>query len=203
MEIKKLDKKSLDAGALVERRLKETAATLERLANDKQARQTIIKIAEAVIEALRQGRRVFLCGNGGSAADAQHFAAELVGGYTNHNRPPVDVQALTTNTSCLTAIGNDYEYSIVFSRQVEAHAGKGDVVIGISTSGNSVNVLKAMEAAKRRGALAVGMTGMGGARLAKEADLVFCAPSDVTPRIQEAHIAAIHTICELVEEALF
>ena len=126
-----------------------------------------------------------------------------MGGYTNHNRPPVDVIALSTNTSALTAIGNDYEYAVVFSRQVEAHAAKGDIVIGITTSGNSVNVIRAMQAARKVGALAVGMTGKGGGKLVAETDLCFHAPSDCTPRIQEAHITAIHAVCELVEAALF
>lgn len=188
---------------LVKRRLGESAATLRDLALDSDALNQIAQIAGLVVDALKNKKRVLIFGNGGSAADAQHFAAELVGGYTNHNRPPLDVLALSTNTSNLTAIGNDYAYEDVFSRQVQAHARSGDVVIGISTSGNSANVLKALEAAKKLGAVSVGLTGTPGGGLAKGADFVFHAPSGLTPRIQEAHIAAIHAICEIVERELF
>ncbi|MEK7287595.1 MAG: SIS domain-containing protein [Elusimicrobiota bacterium] len=160
-------------------------------------------IAQKVSASLKKGGRVLICGNGGSAADAQHFAAELVGGYTNHNRAPLDVIALSTNTSNLTAIGNDYRYEDIFSRQVEAHARKGDVVIGISTSGNSANVVEAIKVAKKKGVLSVVLTGASGGKMRALADLTLRAPSDSTPRIQEAHIVAIHSVCELVERSLF
>lgn len=188
---------------LIRRRLKESSATLGMASLNEALIASVARVAEAGAACLKKGGRILICGNGGSAADAQHFAAELVGGYTNHHRPPLDVIALSTNTSNLTAIGNDYRYEDVFSRQVEAHAKKGDVVIGISTSGNSANVLAAMKAAKKMRALTVAMTGAGGGKLAGLAQIVIRAPSDSTPRIQEVHITAIHSICELVEQALF
>ena len=158
--------------------------------------------ARAVHRALAAGRRVFVCGNGGSAADAQHFAAELEGRYLLERRA-LPVIALTTNSSTLTAIGNDYGYEATFSRQVEAHARRGDVLVAISTSGNSANVLAAARAARRTGAVVIGLTGRGGGKLAKSADLAVRAPSDRVARIQECHIAAIHAICAAVEEAMF
>lgn len=161
----------------------------------------IEKIARAVIGALRAGRRVYLFGNGGSAADAQHIACELEGRFYRDRRP-LPVLALTTNTSTLTAIGNDYDYSTTFKRLVEAHVRRGDVAIAISTSGNSRNVIEAAVAARRCGATVVGFTGRGGGRLLRKVDLCFRAPTDETPRIQECHITAGHIVCELVEAAI-
>lgn len=204
MELKmKKTRKGNSQQLLVARRLGETSKVLKTLAGDKQAHKIIIEIARVIAGSLRRGGRVLICGNGGSAADSQHFAGELVGGYTNHNRKSLDVIALSANTSNLTAIGNDYDYSQVFSRQVQAHVRPGDVVIGISTSGNSSNVIKAIETAKQARAVSVAFTGAAGGALARAADVVFRAPSPITPRAQEAHIVAIHTICELVEKELF
>ncbi len=158
--------------------------------------------ARAVHRALAAGRRVLVCGNGGSAADAQHFAAELEGRYMLERRA-LPALALTTNSSTLTAIGNDYGYEATFARQVEAHARRGDVLVAISTSGNSANVLAAARAARRIGAVVIGMTGRGGGKLAMTADLAIRAPADHVARIQECHIAAIHAICAAVETAMF
>lgn len=162
---------------------------------------TIVKIASEIAAAFRRGNRVLLCGNGGSAADAQHIAAELAGKF-KLDRPPLPAVALTTNTSVLTALANDFGYDEVFSRQVRALAAAGDVVIGISTSGRSPNVILALEQARAKGALAVAFTGSGGA-LKEAADLCLDVPSSDTPRIQEVHITAGHIICALVEEELF
>lgn len=159
------------------------------------------RIVKAVVKALKAGRRVYLFGNGGSAADAQHIAAEMEGRF-HRERRPWPVLALTTNTSTLTAIANDYDYETTFPRLVEAHARKGDVVIAISTSGNSANVLEAAKRARKLGAVVVGFTGSKGGKLKGVADLCFRAPSDVTARIQECHITAGHILCEMVEEAL-
>jgi D-sedoheptulose 7-phosphate isomerase len=159
-------------------------------------------ITEAIIKAYRGGKKILVCGNGGSAADAQHFTAELVSRF-ERERAALPALALTTNTSTLTAIGNDYGYDVTFRRQVEAFVQEGDVVIGISTSGNSVNVLLALEEAKKRKAFTVGLTRKQGGKLKGAADLCFCAPSDHTPRVQECHILAIHIICKLIEESLF
>ncbi|MBI2070480.1 MAG: D-sedoheptulose 7-phosphate isomerase [Elusimicrobia bacterium] len=192
-----------DAAGLIERRFKESADVLHLLSLDAKAVGVVAAIAREISKCLKAGGRVVVFGNGGSAADAQHFAGELVGGYTNHNRRALDVIALSTNTSNLTAIGNDYHYDEVFSRQVEAHCKKGDIAVGISTSGNSKNVLEAMKVAKKLRVLTVGFTGASGGKLKDLAQITFQAPSDSTPRIQEAHINAIHSICELVEKTLF
>lgn len=158
-------------------------------------------VADLLVDALREGRKVLLFGNGGSAADAQHIACELAGKFYL-DRPPLPAIALTTNTSALTAIGNDYSYDEVFARQVQSLAKPGDVVIGISTSGNSPNVLRGVETAKGLGATTIAFTGQGG-RLEELADYVLSIPSVDTPRIQEGHITAGHIICYLVEQALF
>lgn len=157
------------------------------------------EIAGLLISALRRGNKVLVFGNGGSAADAQHLAAELVSRF-RRNRKALAAVALTTDTSILTAIGNDYGFEQVFARQVEALGEKGDVAFAISTSGNSPNVLKAVSAARRLGLATVGFTGQGGGKLQECVDVCFRVPSDSTPRIQEAHIAAAHALCEVLEE---
>jgi D-sedoheptulose 7-phosphate isomerase len=156
------------------------------------------QIAAAMVRAIRDGRKIMWCGNGGSAADAQHLAAEFVVRF-RHDRRSIASIALTTDTSILTAASNDYGYEHIFRRQVEALGVAGDVVVGISTSGNSRNVYLALEAARRRGAVTVAFTGKGGGKLATWADLLFAVPSTDTARIQEAHILAGHILCEIVE----
>lgn len=160
------------------------------------------EVAERIIRAYREGKKVLLFGNGGSAADAQHIAAEFVGRFYL-DRPALPAQALTVDTSSLTAIGNDYAYELVFARQIEAFGRAGDVAIGISTSGNSRNVIEALRAAKQKGMVAAGMTGESGGQVKAEVDYCICVPSRDTPRIQEAHILVGHILCELVEQALF
>jgi D-sedoheptulose 7-phosphate isomerase len=159
-------------------------------------------VAERMIRAFRAGNKILLFGNGGSAADAQHIAAEFVGRYYL-DRPALPAQALTVNTSSLTAIGNDYAYDQIFSRQIEAFGKVGDVAIGISTSGNSRNVVEALRVARSNGIVTVGMTGESGGQLKEEADYCICVPSSDTPRIQEGHILVGHVLCELVEQAIF
>jgi D-sedoheptulose 7-phosphate isomerase len=161
----------------------------------------IEEAARLIIEVYRGGGKILVMGNGGSAADAQHFAAELVGRY-KRERAALPAIALTTDTSILTAVANDYSYADVFRRQVEAHAKPGDVVIGISTSGNSENVMRALAAARERGARTIALAGGTGGKMRPLADLALVAPSDDTPRIQEAHITFIHIICDLVEGEL-
>jgi D-sedoheptulose 7-phosphate isomerase len=160
------------------------------------------QVADRLIQAFTAGRKVLLFGNGGSAADAQHIAAEFVGKFY-FDRPALPAEALTVNTSSLTAIGNDYSFDQVFSRQVEAFGDAGDVCIGISTSGNSRNVVEAFRVARRKGMVTVAMTGTSGGQLVAEADYCICIPSTDTPRIQEHHILVGHVLCELVEQALF
>ncbi|QEM67081.1 D-sedoheptulose 7-phosphate isomerase [Geobacter sp. FeAm09] len=162
----------------------------------------IAEMAALLTSALKSGGKLLVMGNGGSAADAQHFAAEIVGRFKMERRA-LPAVALTTDTSILTAIGNDYGFEAVFSRQVEALAAAGDVVVGISTSGNSPNVLKAFQAARERGCRTVGLLGRDGGSIKGGCDLALVVPSDDTPRIQEGHIAIIHIVCDLVERSLF
>src|SRR5581483_7426257 len=159
----------------------------------------IAELSEIMAAALLQGRTIFWIGNGGSAADAQHLAAELVGKLRNP-RPALASIALSTNGSVLTALANDDSFESVFSRQVEALARPGDVVIGISTSGNSKNVIRAVRAARALGAFTAGWTGRAGGALARTAQLCLCVPSNDTQRIQEAHIAIGHIVCGIVED---
>jgi D-sedoheptulose 7-phosphate isomerase len=161
----------------------------------------LVTISGVLSRSFLEGHKVIIFGNGGSAADAQHIAAELTGKFY-FDRKPLPAIALTGNTSSLTAIANDFGYDQVFSRQVESLVNEGDVVIGISTSGNSTNVLLALAEGKRRGAVTVAFTGQGG-KIHQYADYILAVPSKDTPRIQEAHITAGHLICYLVEEFLF
>ena len=161
----------------------------------------IEQVVRFIVAAYKAGGKVVLFGNGGSAADAQHLAGELVGRFML-KRQAFPAIALTTNTSTLTALANDYGYEAVFSRQVEALVNDKDVVIAISTSGDSLNVIEAIELAKVKGAKTIGLTGGDGGKLAEVANLVLTVPSDSTPRIQEAHITIGHIVCELVEREL-
>ena len=162
---------------------------------------TLVRIVEAISEALRNGKKVLTFGNGGSAADSQHIAAELMGRFRRERRA-LPAIALTTDTSILTAIGNDYGFEEVFARQVEALGQPGDVALAISTSGNSPNVLTAVQKAREIGMRTIGFTGQQGGRLKDAVDLCFRAPSPSTPRIQEVHITVAHAICEVIEADL-
>lgn len=161
--------------------------------------QILDRIAELLATSLRAGKKIFLCGNGGSAADSQHIAAEFIGRF-KRERPGLPALALTTDTSVLTAVGNDYAFEKVFSRQVEGLGEKGDVLIALSTSGNSKNVLEAVKAAKVKGLATVGFTGAKGGALREAADHCFLAQSHETPHIQEVHITALHALSEVVED---
>ena len=183
----------------IAKRLEESAQIKRAIAESKIGE--IEHIVNLIITAYKMGGKVVLFGNGGSAADAQHLAGELVGKFMLE-RQALPAIALTTNTSTLTAMANDRGYETVFSRQVEALVNEKDVVIGISTSGNSPNVIEAMKAAKIKGAKTIGLTGSDGGKLAEVADLVLTVPSDSTPRIQEAHITIGHIVCELIEREL-
>ncbi len=162
----------------------------------------IVHIAELMARTFDAGHKVVLFGNGGSAADAQHVAAELVGRFMMA-RNALPAIALTTDTSILTSIGNDFAFDQVFVRQIEALVQAGDLAVGISTSGNSPNILGGITAARQKGATTLGFTGLGGGKLKDLADICFCAPSDRTARIQEAHITVWHALCEVVEARLF
>jgi len=162
--------------------------------------ETIVAAARAIIKALKKNGRVYICGNGGSAADAQHIAAELVGRFAR-NRKGLAAIALTTDTSVITSIANDYGYDNVFTRQVEAIVGKNDILWAISTSGWSANVVAAAKLAKKKGACVLAFTGRNNSILEKTADICFCADNDSTARSQEIHQLAYHIICDLVEQS--
>ncbi len=163
---------------------------------------TIVSAAQMILKAYQTGGKVLLIGNGGSAADAQHIAAELVGRFKLERRS-LPAIALTTNTAILTAVANDYGYDTVFSRQLEALANEGDVLIAITTSGASANILKAIDTARSQGVLVIALTGEKGKQLRGTTELTITVPSDNTQRIQEAHITIGHIICHLVEQELF
>jgi D-sedoheptulose 7-phosphate isomerase len=182
---------------LARRRVRQSIATFEKL--DLEA---VVAAADAVTVSYRRGGKLILFGNGGSAADAQHIAAEFVGRFLIDRRP-LPALALNTNSSAVTAISNDYGYDDSFARQLRAHAQPGDVGWGLSTSGNSPNVVNAVEAAREIGLVTIGFTGGGGGKLAAAVDHAVVVPADATPRIQEGHLMCAHVVCEFVETALF
>jgi D-sedoheptulose 7-phosphate isomerase len=163
---------------------------------------TLENIVEAVTLAFKQGNRVYFCGNGGSAADAQHLAAEFSGRFYT-DRKALPAEALHCNTSYMTAVANDYSYDVIYSRLIDGIGNAGDVLIGLSTSGNSTNIVNALEVAKEKKMITVGLTGSGGGKMKTICDFLINVPSDDTPRIQESHIMAGHIICELVEAKYF
>ena len=163
---------------------------------------SIKNVAQKCLDIYKTGKKTLLAGNGGSAADAQHIAAELVGRY-GFDRPSIPALALTTDTSNLTAIGNDYGYDKVFSRQLEGMGQEGDLFIGISTSGNSINLVNAFDVAKKKGITTVALVGRDGGMMGKMADYSIIIPSNETPRIQESHILVAHILCDIIEKELF
>jgi D-sedoheptulose 7-phosphate isomerase len=187
---------------IVKEILNESIRVKKKIVDDPSLLSQINQISSVIIEAYRRKKKVILFGNGGSAADAQHIAGELVN-RLHLEREALPAIALTTDSSVLTSIANDYDYSRIFARQVEALAKEGDVVIGISTSGSSSNVIEAVKTAKEKGAKTVGFTGNKGGKLAELVDFVISVPSDETPRVQESHITILHIICCLVERELF
>ncbi|AFM05340.1 phosphoheptose isomerase [Bernardetia litoralis DSM 6794] len=183
-------------------RIQESIATKERIMTNEPLLKSIEKAAQAWKTTFEKGGKVLFCGNGGSAADAQHISAELSGRFYK-DRKPLFAEALHVNSSYLTAVGNDYGYDIVFERMVQAMGREGDVLVAISTSGNSPNIVKAVEAANKIGMITIGMTGSKGGKLKEICDIILNVPSDDTPRIQESHILVGHILCEWVELALF
>lgn len=182
--------------------IRESIAVKEALVQNLQLVKTIEVVAQVFIDAFKADKKVLLCGNGGSAADAQHIAAELSGRFY-YDRPPLYAEALHVNTSYVTAIANDYSYEEVFARSVLAAGRKGDILVGISTSGSSPNVIKAVAVAREIGMITIGMTGESGGKLAASCDYLLNVPSLDAARIQEAHITIGHAVCELVEASLF
>ena len=184
--------------ALIRERIESSIATKQKLLADSVFQEQVARVAAKIVESLRRGGKVFFFGNGGSAADAQHLAAEFTGRYLKERRP-LPALALSVNSSSLTAIGNDYGFEHVFARQLEALGKADDVAVGITTSGNSPNVVKALEMARAKSIFAVALTGAAGEKAGQIADCAICIPSKETPRIQECHILAGHLICEIVE----
>jgi len=191
-----------DPDAVIAASIQESIKVKQTLLADKVLLSQIAVVAKEFVTALRQGHKILLFGNGGSAADCQHIAAEFVGRF-QMERTPLPALALTVNTSALTAIGNDYAFENVFSRQIEALGSVGDVAVGISTSGKSPNVLKGLAAAKAKGLVTVALTGNFGSMLREVARYCLCVPSDQTPRIQESHILIGHIVSQLTEMELF
>jgi len=186
---------------LIATHLTQSLSALQRACKDAALLEAARRIAAAIIVALRAGNKLLLVGNGGSAADAQHIAAEIIGRY-KQERPAYAAIALTTDTSALTAIGNDYGYDQVFARQVEGLGQRGDVLLAISTSGRSPSILSALLKARERGLTTVGFTGTKGRAMGELCDLLLIAPSDDTPIIQQIHLATAHGICAEIEQAL-
>lgn len=195
-----------EAGTLareaIRRQMKESSAVVERMLGDERLLSRVAAVVEACVGALRAGNKLLFMGNGGSAADSQHLAGEMVSRFA-FDRPGLTAFALTVDTSVLTAIGNDYGYELLFARQVEAVARKGDVLFGLSTSGSSPNILAGIAAAAKLGVVTVGMTGNRGARITQVVDHCIEIPSAVTPNIQEGHIIVGHIICGMIEERMF
>jgi len=186
----------------ITRSISDSIAAKQAMLNNPELLKTIQQVADTMITALRNGNRVLWCGNGGSAADAQHLAAELSGRFY-YDRPPLNSEALHCNTSYLTAVANDYGYELIYSRMIDGACKKGDVLVGISTSGNSKNILNAFRKAKELGVVTVAMTGKTGGEMRQESDFLLNVPSMDTPRIQESHIMLGHIICEIVEAQMF
>lgn len=187
---------------MIRQRIEESIRTKERILNDGELIERISHSIDLLTEAFRKGNKVLLCGNGGSAADAQHIAAELSGKFYM-DRPPLPAEACHVNSSFVTAVSNDYNYDQAYSRYVEGFGRKGDVLIGLSTSGNSGNVIRAIEQAKKMGMVTIGLTGESGGKMKNLVDVLINVPSGDTPRIQEVHILVGHIICEMVEKNIF
>ncbi|MBE0648765.1 MAG: D-sedoheptulose 7-phosphate isomerase [Bacteroidales bacterium] len=182
--------------------IKESIEVKQKILADKNMLDLIREVSLHCAEAFCNGNKVLFCGNGGSAADAQHLAAEFSGRFY-YDRPPLPSEALHVNTSYLTAVANDYSYDEVYARSVRGSGKEGDVLIGISTSGNSTNIIKAFEVANELGMITIGLTGESGGKMKDHCDYLINVPSSDTPRIQESHIMIGHIICELVESTLF
>lgn len=174
----------------------------QHVLQDQQLLSQVQKAVDVITEAFKNGNKVLFCGNGGSAADAQHLAAEFSGRFYK-DRPALPAEAMHCNTSYLTAVANDYSYDVIYSRMIDGMGNNGDVIVGISTSGNSGNIVKAFEFAKNKGMTTIGFTGATGGVMKELSDILINPPSFDTPRIQESHILLGHIICQLVEENIF
>ena len=188
--------------SFIKQRIEESIETKTKLLANEQLLQTIEKVSAAILQALKEGNKVLFCGNGGSAADAQHLAAEFSGRFYI-NRKALPAEALHCNTSYLTAVANDYSFDVIYSRIIEGIGNKGDVLIGLSTSGNSKNIIEAFRSAKQAGMITIALTGETGGAMKEIVDHLINIPSTNTPRIQESHILVGHIVCEWVEQEYF
>lgn len=187
---------------LIRRNISDSITVKQELLQNDAIMVDIIKVADLIVEAFNNGNKLLFCGNGGSAADAQHLAAEFSGRYYL-NRPPLYAEALHTDSSFMTAVSNDFSFDDVYGRLIQGIGKQGDILIGMSTSGNSKNVIKALEEAKKKNIITIGFTGKANGNMKSYCDYLINIPSDDTPRIQECHIMLGHAICELVEKELF
>jgi len=187
---------------IIVRSIEDSVFTKQQILANKELVDRIHQVADIMVKALKDGKRVLWCGNGGSAADAQHLAAELSGRFY-YDRPPLNSEALHCNTSYLTAVANDYGYDLIYSRMIDGACHPGDVLVGISTSGNSTNICNAFRKAKDIQVITVALTGETGGKMKELADVLLNVPSTDTPRIQESHIMIGHIICEIVEARMF
>jgi len=186
----------------IENIIRESIAVKTALVSDSEMIRNMENASNWITEAISRGGRIYFCGNGGSAADAQHLAAELSGRFYK-DRPALAAEALHCNSSYLTAVANDYSYEVIFQRMIAGFGKKEDILVGLSTSGNSRNIVLAFEAARNQKMKTIGLTGIGGGKMKELSDILICVPSGDTPRIQEGHILIGHIICQLVEEKLF
>ncbi|HMS28746.1 MAG TPA: SIS domain-containing protein [Saprospiraceae bacterium] len=186
----------------IENIIRESIAVKTALVSDSEMIRNMENASNWISEAISRGGRIYFCGNGGSAADAQHLAAELSGRFYK-DRPALAAEALHCNSSYLTAVANDYSYEVIFQRMITGFGKKEDILVGLSTSGNSRNIVLAFEAARNQKMKTIGLTGIGGGKMKELSDILICVPSGDTPRIQESHILIGHIICQLVEEKLF
>jgi len=187
---------------LIKRNISDSISIKQKLLQNDDIMVDIIKVADLIVEAFNKGNKLLFCGNGGSAADAQHLAAEFSGKYYL-NRPPLHAEALHTDTSFMTAVSNDFSFDEVYARLIQGIGKQGDILIGMSTSGNSKNVINALEEAKKKNIITIGFTGKANGNMKSYCDYLINIPSDDTPRIQECHLMLGHAICELVENELF
>jgi len=192
----------MDQLAIIKQNIEDSVNLKSMVLADENLLARVDELSSAIVDCYQKKGKVLFCGNGGSAADSQHLAAELSGRYY-YDRPPLPSEALHVNTSYLTAVANDYSYNQVYSRLLQAIGSQGDIIIGLSTSGNSGNVIEALKVGREKGMLTVGFTGKGGGKMAEHCDILLDIPSQDTPRIQECHLMLGHAVCQIVELSLF
>lgn len=192
----------MDQLSIIKQNIEDSVSLKSKVLADGELLSKVDQLSSAIVQCYQNKGKVLFCGNGGSAADAQHLAAELSGRYY-YDRPPLPSDALHVNTSYLTAVANDYSYDQIYSRLLQAMGNQGDVIIGLSTSGNSGNVIEALKVGREKGMITVGFTGKGGGKMAEHCDILVAIPSHDTPRIQECHLMLGHAICQIVELSLF